>query len=204
MTIHPIYTRNHGVHLLRSCCRLKSNKFLHPPNQIFDVGLSWGVVVFWPLHSYWWLVVVCCHQPSLAPSTVLGHLLSNAWPSLSPAIVPSMVGCCLLFHHDLSAPAVLRLPALVFHPLCNHGQGHLRAKPNAAASHFVEMGPVLIWRHLVRHASPCVGGGLSASNVLVSVPWWKIWERGLWVVVWVLMPVSRHWKTCHIYREDLN
>ena len=47
------HTRNHGVNILTCCsrCRLKSNKFPHPPNQIFVVGLSCGIVVFQPSPS---------------------------------------------------------------------------------------------------------------------------------------------------------
>ena len=117
-TIHTIYTRNHGVNLLRccSCCRLKSNKFPHPPNQIFIVGVLCGIVIFRPPCSSRWLVVECCRKSSLARSAVLARSSSDARPLSLPAAVrpsppssstattpsplPSMVGCsCLLLCH---------------------------------------------------------------------------------------------------------
>jgi len=45
------------------CC-FKSNKFPHPPNQIFIVGLLGMIDIIQPVHSRWWLVVVCRHLHS--------------------------------------------------------------------------------------------------------------------------------------------
>ena len=50
---------------------------LHPPNQIFVVILSCGIVICRPPHSHLWLVVICCYEPSLAPTAVFAHLSSS-------------------------------------------------------------------------------------------------------------------------------
>ena len=86
-----------------------------PPNQIFVVGLSCGIVVCRQPHFRQWFVVICCHQPSLTRSAVFMCSSSTAWllslptalqpslPSLSVAPPPSplppppIVGCRLLF-----------------------------------------------------------------------------------------------------------